>query len=127
MEKQPAQQSLETGGLGIGGGIGSTRTTAGAVASTADQILLRLAEQSLQTLQGLGLGSGPHGPHNLAVQFMGPGWPTAADLSLMEFPDSIPEPGELQGTELIEGGIGAQSRQPVISWRGCQERTRDRA
>lgn len=127
MKKQPPQQSFEARGLRIDGRISGARSTAGAVAAAPHQLLFRFAQQALQALQGLGLGRGTHGRHHLPMQILGPARLATTDLTVMQFPDSIPKPGELQGTKVAEGGVGAEPQQPMLRRRGCQGRNQDRA
>jgi hypothetical protein len=58
--------------------------------------------------QGLsfGLGFGLHGGHHRPVQIAGPGRPAAVAQALVQFPDRIPQPGQLG-----RGQGGVRSRQ----------------
>ena len=79
-------------------------TPACSVAPTAHEIPLLISEPGLEPLKGNRLGISPDLCHHGFVQVLGsPGLP-AVPQTLMQFPDSIPEPGELQGTQFARTG-----------------------
>jgi hypothetical protein len=50
-------------------------------------------------MQRPGLGLGIHDPHGGAVEFPHPAGATAEPTALVEFPDRVSQPGELEGSE----------------------------
>ena len=95
LQKKPSQHRLKSRGLPIGLGGAPAGTRAGLVASAQDQAAFRLAQQRIQSPQGLGLGFGLHPGHHRPVKIGGPRRSAAVTLPLVKFPDRIPQPGQL--------------------------------
>ena len=96
-QKQPSQHRLKSRGLPIQARIAATGAAAGAVAATPHQIALPIAQQGFQPLQGLRLGLRTHPPDHGPMQIQRTGRTAAVPLPLMQFPDRIAQPGQLQG------------------------------
>ena len=96
-QKQPSQHRLKSRGLPIQARIAATGAAAGAVAATTHQIALPIAQQGFQPLQGLRLGLRTHPPDHGPMQIQRTGRTAAVPLPLMQFPDRIAQPGQLQG------------------------------
>ncbi len=105
-QKQPSQHRLKSRGLPIKSRVGATGTAAGAVAATPHQIPLPLAQQGLKPLQGLRLGRRAHAPYHGPVQILRTGRPLAVPLPLVQLPDRIAQPGQLQGGKVDTRGGG---------------------
>ena len=99
-QKQPPQHRLKSRGLPIQGRIAAPGSAAGPVAATPHQIPLAIAQQGLEPGEGLRLGGGPHPPHHGPVQVLGAARAVALSAPLVQFPNGIPEPGELQGGQV---------------------------
>jgi hypothetical protein len=113
VKKEPAQQRLKTRGLSVDSRIPPPRPPTGTVAAPPHQIALGLAEQGIETFQGLGLGIGSHHLHHLLMQGLGAGRTPAALQAMVQLPYRIPQPGQLQGAEFGAGGLGGQPHQPT--------------
>jgi hypothetical protein len=111
-QKEPAHQCLKSRGLAIRSRIAAAGTPAGPVATPPHPVPLIIVEQGIQPGQGRGLGPGANLLDNGPVQRVAaPRFP-AVTQALMQFPDRIPEPGELQGTQFGSLNAGGR-RQPV--------------
>jgi hypothetical protein len=143
-QKEPSHHGLKPRGLPIGRRVATTRSAASPVATAPHLLELLRPQQRLQLLQGSGLSLCLHQLHHGAVEIPGAAGAPAVTQPLMQVPDSIPQPGELQGTKVDSTGqhssVGADwsvlRRQPEARpgrrlWglrprRGGQGRCRDR-
>lgn len=115
LQKKPSQHRLKSRGLPIGPGSAAAGPPTRLVAAAQNQPPLRLAEQRMETLQGFGLGFGLHGGHHRPVQVAGPGRLAAVAQPLVQFPDRIPQPGQLGGGQGGVRTLDAQRGQP-LAW-----------
>lgn len=113
MQEQPTEQSLETGGLAVVGGIASAGALAGAVAGATHHIQFLLLQGVLKLAQQGGLGIGSHGGDDGPVQVSGAGRVAAMLQAQVQFPHRVPKPGELQRSEGVVRWVGRQAPQPV--------------
>lgn len=111
-QKEPAHHCLKSRGLAIGRRVAAAGSPASPVASPPHPVPLLVGEQGIQPGKGLGLGPGAHLLHDGPVQgIAAPRLPAVAQ-ALVQFPDRIPEPGQLQGAQF--GCLKARAlRQPV--------------
>jgi hypothetical protein len=118
LQKEPSQHRLKSRGLAIAGRVPTAGSPAGTVAAASHQCLLPGGQQGLQPGEGLSLGFSPHLPHHGAVQISAS--PRLATLAqaLMQFPNGIAEPGELEGAKLLRARLGEDPHQPVRGRRG---------
>jgi hypothetical protein len=100
MEKQPAEQGLKTRGLAIGTRIPIARTSTRPIAAAANQVDFVLTQEALQPAQGLGLGTSLDHLHHLSVQQLGLGRKTTPQQPLVQFPNGIPQPGQLERAQV---------------------------
>jgi len=68
VEKQPANHCLKPCGLPIDSGVSTPWTTPRAIAPAADQVLLLIRQDGLQTLESLGLSIGANNRHHSLMQ-----------------------------------------------------------
>ena len=104
VKKQPANHCLKPCGLSIGRGVSTPGATSCSVAATTHEILLFVGEPGLQPLESCCLGISPDLRHHSAVQILGPSCLPAMTQTLMQFPDGISKPGELQRSEIGRTG-----------------------
>lgn len=130
-QKQPSQHRLKSRGLPIVSRIAAPGPATGPVTATPHPIALAIAKQWIQAGEGLGLGSGPHLAHHGAVQILRAPGAMALPAPLVELPDGIPEPGQLEGGEVCRSLAGGHSGQPggggFRRRRGCQAPSQGRA
>lgn len=96
MEKQPTKQGLKARCLAVGRRITPPRAPASPIAAPAHKISLRISELLIKPRQCQGLGVGTHYLHNLLVQGVGAAWTLTALQAVMQLPDRISQPGQLQ-------------------------------
>ena len=104
MEKQPAEQGLKTRGLAVGTRIPIARASARPITAAADHVDLALAQQAFQAAQGLCLGTSLDHLHHLGMQKLGLGRQAATQEALVQFPNRIPQPGQLERAQISTGG-----------------------
>ena len=104
VQKQPANHCLKPRGLAIGRWVSTPGTPPRTVAPTTHQISFLVSEQGLKSSESSGLGISPDLSHHRFVQVLGSTGLPAMPQTLMQFPDGIPEPGELERTKI--GGTG---------------------
>jgi len=100
-QKEPAHHCLKSRGLPIGGRIATPGSSPGPVPAPPHPVPLQIVEQRIQPQQCGGLGSGPDFLHNSPVQAVAAAGLTALTQPLMEFPDRIPQPGQLEWAQVI--------------------------
>lgn len=98
VEKQPANHCLKPCGLPIDSRIGATRTTTGTVAPSTDQVLLLCIEDWQQPVEGCGLGICANLGHDGFMESVRLARTLTQAKALMQFPDRISNPGQLQRT-----------------------------
>ena len=107
MKIEPANHCLKSRGLSIGRRVSTAGTLAGTVAATTHQIAFKIVQPGLKSLQRLSLSIGANLSDNRAMQLGYPARTAAMAKALMQFPDSITKPGELEGTQV--NGLRRQS------------------
>ena len=126
-QKEPAHHCLKSRGPAIARRITASGAPAGPVAAAAHQFPLLVIQKRLQLLQRPGLGLGPHPGHHRLVQLIGAARLLAVAQPLVQFPDRIPQPGQLEGAEALPplgiAGIGLDLAQPgpavgIRAWQG---------
>ena len=70
----------------------------GGIAAPPHPLPLLSPQQGFQPLKGQALGLGPDAGDPSVVEPTGAGGPAHQGLALMQFPDGIPEPGQLGRT-----------------------------
>ena len=100
VEEQPANHCLKSRGPSIHRCLRSPRTPASIVPAATDQILFMRIKKLLllKPLQQAGLGVCPHISHHGTVQGLRTVRAGAMAQPLMQLPDRIPQPGELERT-----------------------------
>lgn len=116
VEEQPANHCLKPCGLPIDSCISTPWTTTGTVSPPSDQVLFRRIQKGFQALKGLCLRISTHNGDNGLMQSISLPWSAAEPQALMEFPDRITNPGQLQGANraghrvrLLRTNPGAQA------------------
>ena len=99
MKIEPAHHCLKSCGPSIGRRVSTSGTLAGTVAATTHQIDFEIVQPGLQSFQGKSLSIRTNLSNNRTVQISRTAWTAAMAQALMQFPDSISEPGELEGTQ----------------------------
>lgn len=136
LQKEPAHHCLKSRSPAVAGWITAPGAPARPVAALAHQRTLPVVEQWLEPLQRPGLGLGPHLGHHRLVELIRAAGPVAVPQTLVELPDRISQPGELQGTQPVGlklmTGIGPDLAQPGASvgfrvWQGRPGPCPDRA
>jgi hypothetical protein len=122
LQKEPSQHRLKSCGLPVPGRIAAAGPPAGPIAATPHQILFPRGEQGLKSSQSFGLGLRPHLAHHGAMQIGPPARLAALAQPLVQFPDGIAEPGELQGAKLLRTRLGDDARQPARCRSGFRRR-----
>ncbi len=112
-KKEPSQHGLKSRGLPIGGGIPPSGSATGPIATPAHLLQFVVPQQPLQALERPGLGLGLDLVDHGAMQVSTASWAGAEAQSLMQIPDRIPQPGQLQGTEIGSWTGGLNRRQPA--------------
>lgn len=112
-QKEPSQHRLKSRGLPIGRWVAAARPRTGAIAAATHLVALLRAEQRLQPQQGTGLGLGLDLGHNGPVQVGTPPGPAAMPQTLVQLPDRVTEPGQLQGPEIGTRQGRGQPLQPA--------------
>ncbi len=97
-QKEPSQHRLKSRGLPISRRVAPTRAGTGPIAAAAHLVTLLDGQQRLQPCQGTGLGLRLHLSHHGPVQVSTTAGPAAMTQALVQFPDRVTEPGQLQGT-----------------------------
>ena len=100
VQKQPANHCLKSSGLSICRGITAAWATTGTVASTPNQGLFLVIEPGLEPFQRNGLCIGSHFSHDSAMQILGTSWLSTVTQALMQLPDRVPQPGELEWSQI---------------------------
>ncbi len=113
VQKQPAQQCFEAGGLAIDRGITSAGTATGPIATAAYELLLLSLKKRLKSQEELRLSIGSHLRYNSPMQVIGTAWVLAMLQALVQLPDGITEPGQLQRAKISCFHSGTLSRNPV--------------
>ena len=108
-EKEPANHRLKSRGLPLKGTVLPPRSPARPIATAPDQALFPGSEMGLEPLQGRRLGFRPHLGHHLVVEITGAARGVAVLQPLVQFPDRIPQPGQLKDVEIGLRGQGGQS------------------
>ena len=97
---QPAHHCLKPCGQSIHRGIGSLGSTPSPIAAATDEIAFLVAQHWIKLPKGLSLSLGADFGNNGTVQHIcATGRPTETQ-SLVQLPDSIPQPGQLQRAEI---------------------------
>ena len=112
-QKEPSDHRLKSRGPCIDTGLCRPGPPAGPVPAPADLLPLVGSEPGLETGEGPGLGPGLHVGHHRPVQIPGTGGCAAMAQPLMEFPDRIAQPGQLEGTQVHGAFGGSHAGQPV--------------
>ena len=99
MKIEPAHHCLKSRGLSISRRVTTAGTLTGTVAATTHQIAFKLIQPRLKSLQRKRLSIRTNLRNNRAMQLGCPARTAAMAKALMQFPDSITEPGELEGTQ----------------------------
>jgi len=89
-KKEPSQHRLKSRGLPIGGGIPPSGSAPGPIATPAHLLQFLGPQQSLQALQGPGLGLGLDLIDHGTMQVSTASWAGAEAQSLVQLPDRIP-------------------------------------
>jgi hypothetical protein len=105
-KKEPAHHRLKSCGLTVKGGILVSRSTSRPVASPAHKALLPGSQVGPEPFKGVGLGFRPHPRHHLIVQIVRAARGLAMAKPLVQLPDRIAKPGELEDVEISLGGQG---------------------
>jgi len=111
-QKEPSQHRLKSRGLPVNGWITAARSRTGTVAAAAHLFTLLRLQPGIKPAQGLRLGLGFHRRHHGPMQVSGTTGLAAMPQPLMQIPDRIPEPRQLQGPEVPIGMLGRQGGQP---------------
>jgi hypothetical protein len=111
-QKEPSQHRLKSRGLPIQGPVTSPGTGAGPVAAAPDLLALLRRQPGIQPLQGPGLGLSLHLRHHGVMQIGGTSGLPAMAQPLMQIPDGITEPGELERSKIGLRRLGRQGGQP---------------
>jgi hypothetical protein len=90
MEKQPTEESLETGGLAVGTRIAIPWAPASAITATPNHVELALPQQTFQAAKGLSLGDSLDHLDHFRVQVLRLCRQATTQQSLMQFPNGIP-------------------------------------
>ena len=115
VQKQPAHHCLKPCGPSIDSRIRTPRTTTCTVATPTDQIKLLIIQEVaiFQPGKEPGLGVSADISHNSPVQLIGPTGPDAMPQPLMQLPDGITNPSELQRTQRLIDAAGNLVANPV--------------
>lgn len=100
MKKEPANHCLKSRGLPISRGVPTTGPLTGTVATATHEIPFQIGQQRLKALQGKSLRISPNLRHNRTMQVGGTTRPPAMSQPLMEFPNRITKPGELERSKV---------------------------
>jgi hypothetical protein len=120
-KKEPAHHRLKSCGLSVKGGVLVPGSPSCPVASAPHQALFAGSKVGLEPFQGRCLGFRPHLGHHLVVEIGGSAGGLAALQPLVQLPDGVAQPGQLQDVELLPGSQGRQGGQPETrSWSGVQ-------
>jgi hypothetical protein len=106
LQKEPSQHRLKSCGLPIAGRVAAAGSPAGSVATAPHQLLFPGGEQGRQPGKGFRLGLGPHLAHHGTMQIGTTPGLAALAQPLVQFPDGVAKPGELQGAELLRTRLG---------------------
>jgi len=113
-QKEPAHHCLKSRGPPIDGRIAAPWSTPGPVASPSHPVAFGGAQQWLQPLKGPGLGFGADLFDNGTMQGVAATGLPAVAQPLMQFPDRIPQPGQLQRTKFAAKWLlGLDLSQPL--------------
>jgi len=99
-EKEPSHHRLKSRGPPVEGGLLGPGSPPRSVASPPHEVLFLRSKVGLQLFQRHGLGIGLHPGHHPAVQFRRATRCLAAKQALMQFPNSISQPGQLESREI---------------------------
>jgi len=111
-QKEPSQHRLKSRGLPIQGSIAAAGPRSGPVAAAAHLFPLLRLQPGIELLQGMGLGLSLDLRHRGPMEVAGTARMAAKAQPLMQIPDRITEPGQLQGPEVPIGALGRHGRQP---------------
>ena len=100
MQKQPAHHCLKSSGLPIGRCIGIAGTSTSTVSAATHPILLHFVKPGLESFKGKGLSIRPHLSYNGTMKLVGTPRLLATPQTLVQLPNRIAEPGELQWAKL---------------------------
>ena len=101
VQKQPANHCLKSCRHSINRGIAAPRAATGTVATSTHQVELMVIKQRLKLLESPGLSIGTDLIHNRTMQNICAAGAAAMTQALMQLPDRIAQPGELERTEFI--------------------------
>jgi hypothetical protein len=117
-QKEPAHHRLKSCGLSVQGTVLVSRSTCRPIASAAHEAFLAGPQVGPEPFESRGLGVRPHPRHHLIVEIVGAAGGLAVAQPLVQLPNGVAEPGELQDVEIGLGGQGGQGIEPV-SRAGC--------
>jgi hypothetical protein len=95
VQVEPAHHCLKSRGPTIDRWIEVPGTTTGCIATPPDPLPFLIPQQRFEPLEGQALGLGPDAGDTGGMEQPRAGGPPHQRLTLMQLPDSIPEPGQL--------------------------------
>ena len=115
VQKQPANHCLKPCGPPINRGLGTARAPTGTVAAPTHPVLFLLVQQLflLKPGQHCGLGIGANVSNNSFVQSIRSSGAKPMPQALVQFPDCIPDPSQLQWSEGFSLGQRRLTADPV--------------
>ena len=112
-KKEPSQHRLKSRGLPIGAGIPPPRSATGPVTTPPHLLQLLGSQQPLEALQGPCLGLSLDLVDHRPMQISTASWAGTVAQTLVEIPDRIAQPGQLQSAEFYAGRGRLDGRQPA--------------
>ena len=113
VQKQPSQQRFEACGLAVGRGITSPGSSTGPIATPAHKLQLLGLQKWFKLLEELRLGIRTNLGNYSPVEIVGTAWVPTMLQTLVQLPDGITQPGQLQSTKISSIRSGTLSRNPV--------------